>query len=265
MIGYVYRITNLINGKVYIGSTLHLDLRLRKHMGNRGQKVIGNAINKYGETNFNQEVLAEYKVKNRGELYDKEQIYLDMYFAQEYIKRENKLFSKLTYNVSPNASGGMSYKWSEFRKEELKRKFKEKGHTCIGRVISEDTRKKISNNHISKGLYKGEKNPNFGIKTTPEKIDKFVNTWIKTGFIKAFYKIDRDLNIEGPIYNRRKYCRERSWTPKGIELCLKGSSRTYKGFAFCTEENLESKINEIKNESRYWDGYKFQNHPKFKN
>lgn len=269
----IYRFTNNINGKVYIGSTIEFDRRWEDHINSqkRCSKILKNSIAKHGILNFNIEVL-EYVEKNEevtnkefsSILYQREQVYLDMYFAQEYIKGENKLFRQLTYNLNPTASGGRGFKWSKEQKDKLVKKFKDKGHTCIGRVISEETREKIRSNHISKEIYKGDKNPNFGVKTTPEKIDKFIETWVRTGFIKPFYKISQSLEIEGPIYNRAAYCKEKGWSPRGIDLCLTGRGRTYKGFTFCTEKNLQLKIEEIKNEPRYWEGYKFQNRSKVK-
>lgn len=52
--GKIYKITNLIDGKIYIGRTKHsLKERFRQHVKNkRGKTFIGSAITKYGFENF---------------------------------------------------------------------------------------------------------------------------------------------------------------------------------------------------------------------
>ena len=64
--GYIYKITNIINGKIYIGKTKYLiESRFREHIkcahredahSNTGS-YLHKAINKYGENNFIIEVL----------------------------------------------------------------------------------------------------------------------------------------------------------------------------------------------------------------
>lgn len=58
----VYKITNLINNKFYIGSTKNLSSRYRTHLSSltlnkSGCVILQNAVNKYGIENFKFEVL----------------------------------------------------------------------------------------------------------------------------------------------------------------------------------------------------------------
>ena len=58
MFGIVYLITNLLDGKKYVGQTTRtLEERFSEHA--EAESLLGNAIRKYGEENFSHEVLAE--------------------------------------------------------------------------------------------------------------------------------------------------------------------------------------------------------------
>lgn len=58
--GYIYKITNRINGKIYIGKTFNFIERWRQHVTGRGcTKILSSAIKKYGITSFTFEVLVE--------------------------------------------------------------------------------------------------------------------------------------------------------------------------------------------------------------
>lgn len=54
----IYKITNLINGKIYVGQTTKtVEERFKKHA--TADSLIGRAIRKYGKENFKPEVIAE--------------------------------------------------------------------------------------------------------------------------------------------------------------------------------------------------------------
>ena len=59
MYGYVYKITNSINGKIYIGQTKHsIEERFKGHLKQskvdkeQDHSILHEAIRKYGEKNF---------------------------------------------------------------------------------------------------------------------------------------------------------------------------------------------------------------------
>lgn len=57
--GVVYKITNLINGKTYVGQTTQAPvIRYRRHCQPSCKTAIGNAIKLYGKENFKFEVIA---------------------------------------------------------------------------------------------------------------------------------------------------------------------------------------------------------------
>lgn len=82
MVG-IYKITNLINGKNYIGQSINIDKRIKEHFWkSECQKDISynsalhSAIRKYGKENFVWEVLEECNVS---EIDEKEQFYIQQY------------------------------------------------------------------------------------------------------------------------------------------------------------------------------------------
>ncbi len=57
--GCVYRITNLIRNKAYIGKTIDFERRMREHKRSKGNLYIGNSIRKHGWHNFKVEILID--------------------------------------------------------------------------------------------------------------------------------------------------------------------------------------------------------------
>lgn len=82
MIGYIYKITNLINGYAYIGQTIQkLTDRWAAHCRKGSSKaeanmVVKKAIQKYGKQNFTFEVLEECE---KDLLDSREQYYIELY------------------------------------------------------------------------------------------------------------------------------------------------------------------------------------------
>jgi len=65
----VYQIKNLVNGKIFIGSTKNLPARINRHkfelkFGSEGITELQNDYNKYGEGNFSFEIIDELKPKD---------------------------------------------------------------------------------------------------------------------------------------------------------------------------------------------------------
>lgn len=77
----IYKITNRINGKVYIGQTIHtLEQRWKQHLKNARNGVkthLYSAIRKYGEENFEPEIICSADTKEELNL-------LETYYIQEY-------------------------------------------------------------------------------------------------------------------------------------------------------------------------------------
>ena len=110
---FIYKITNKINGKIYIGQTIRpIQQRFNRHMNDAINNVIdthfSRAIRKYGKDNFYIECID--KAKNQENLTQKEQ-----YWIQKY----NSTNPLIGYNETDaiNKCGGNTYKSKT--KEEL--------------------------------------------------------------------------------------------------------------------------------------------------
>ena len=145
---YIYKIINTVNNKSYVGYTTNPQARWKDHKYGRGNKVVYQAIKKYGVDKFVFEVIAEDTVDNE----------------QQYINKHNTMYPN-GYNLTEGGSlppnlKGKTYKeiygnrWRE-RIEKYKKTQKERGgfHSM---PHTEATKKKISQ------ATKGKNNPMYG-------------------------------------------------------------------------------------------------------
>jgi group I intron endonuclease len=112
---WVYRITNTVNGKVYIGSTVDIDRRFRDHRSSlranrHSNKHLQAAWWKYGEDSFRFDVVRELGFDTKDLVLANEQIYLDLYASY---KRENG------YNDNPVAGSSIGYRYTTEQRAHL--------------------------------------------------------------------------------------------------------------------------------------------------
>jgi len=94
MLYYLYKITNLINNKIYIGvhQTSNLD------DGYYGSGInINRAIKKYGKENFNKEILEFFKTEE------------DMFIKEKEIVNPDFLKLNYVYNITEGGKGSFTY------------------------------------------------------------------------------------------------------------------------------------------------------------
>lgn len=78
VIGYIYEIRNLITGQVYIGKTINIGSRRKKHMTNSDVKKVNRSVRGYGAENHTFTVVWS-GVCNNDILNIAEKVYMDKY------------------------------------------------------------------------------------------------------------------------------------------------------------------------------------------
>lgn len=182
----IYKITNIGNGKLYIGSSNNLQKRKREHFwalryNKHNNPYMQNAYNKYGEKSFTFEIIEA--VNNSKELLEKEQSYIDLF---------NVCDREIGYNINEYSSGGglkgeknpnYGKKMSEEQKEKIRK-------ALMGHFVSEETKKKMKLN--KKNIIKGEKHYLFG-KTLSEERRKQQSEKLKSRYVGE----------KNPFYNKK--------------------------------------------------------------
>ena len=103
----IYKLTNKINGKVYIGQTVRtLEERIKEHTSHN-KTAISKAIRKYGINNFEIEIIE--KCKTVKELNSREKY---------WIKKYNS-FSETGYNLCEGGENTKGFKHREYSKHKM--------------------------------------------------------------------------------------------------------------------------------------------------
>lgn len=135
---YVYIITNLINGKKYIGKrSCKCAIEDDKYMGSG--KLLHRAFKKYGKENFEKKILLVCETEDRA--YKEEERAINLVRAWE---------NAMYYNVNGGGKGAGSGEGNPFYGITGER------HHSYGKKVSDETKRKISN------ALKGEKHPWYG-------------------------------------------------------------------------------------------------------
>lgn len=206
----LYKHTNLINSKIYIGITCQKpNNRWRKGNGYKECPCFYNAIKKYGWDNFKHEILLDELTKEEAE---QKEI--------ELIKKYKSNNHKYGYNIANggNYSGRMSQETKNKISKSLKgRKFtnehknkiseSQKGYKnhMYGKHLSQETKDKISKGNLinpSSGCFKSQKISQYTIQ------GEYIKTWDSMG------QIYRELGI--------KHC--------CISDCCRGKQKTSGGY-----------------------------------
>jgi len=170
----VYKIINLVNNKIYVGSAVNFEIRWRNHKSElkrykHHSPKLQNSYNKHGIDNFKFEIIEEC-VKEK--LIEREQYYIDLYDSY-----------KNGYNCCPKADSNLGRRCSEETKIKIgkankgrkmpKESIEKSRQAHIGLKFSEETKKEMSAKRI------GRNNPRYN--PTPilqyDLKDKFIKEW----------------------------------------------------------------------------------------
>ncbi len=133
MTNEIYKITNKVNGKIYIGLTIQgTRVRYLHHLyeaRSNSTFPIHRAIRKYGEENFEVEVIVSVEAQEELKLLEKA-------YIQEYKANDRKF----GYNMTEGGDGTFGRLHSEETKEKIRQK-------AIGRKMSDDSKRRMSEAH----------------------------------------------------------------------------------------------------------------------
>jgi group I intron endonuclease len=210
----IYKITNNVNSKVYIGVTENFTKRKREHISaaKTSHKVLYRAMRKYGIDAFSFEIIEETSDRKR-----------ECFFISEY-KSTDMNFG---YNLTNGGEGTPGFIPTDEARESMrqaklgkklssdhKRKIGESGK---GRVFTSETKTKISQK------LKGNKNFE-GKSFSPEVIRHLSNLKAKTWNV-----ITPDGDII-TITNLRKYCIENDLSPSAMSRVMNGQQAHHKNY-----------------------------------
>ena len=143
---YIYKTTNLINGKIYIGKSTKTVSESTNYYGSG--KILTRSINKNGIENFKKEIICE--TDNLDEL---------NFLEKKWIKDLRSQDRNIGYNISDGGDAGDIYSTLD---EESKLQYRLKS-----------ARHKEKNGRWGKGYeIIGENNPNYGNKWSDEQREK---------------------------------------------------------------------------------------------
>ena len=232
MITNVYSITNIKNGKRYIGVSQQVETRKRVHFwalknGKHKNTKLTNAYEKYGVESFEFEIIETLENVTREFLLEREIYYINKYNSY-----------KDGYNMSLGGDGSSLYVISDETREKYRKNMIGNKH-FLGRKHTEETKRKIGDVHRGKAVSeatrkklseyskkrKGELNPFYGKKHTEE---------TKAKLRKTNGKKCRCIET-GIVYDSVKECAEKMGIPKARthinQVCL-GNQKTSHGYTF---------------------------------
>jgi len=228
----IYKITNIINGKIYIGVTRHsIEKRLIQHKSDakrRKQCRLHNAMMKYGVDNFTIELIesiqtSDYNVATNREI--------------ENIKIYKSLDKTIGYNMTVGGEGVVGHTpWSKGKTKETDatmQKISEKqrgtGNSFYGKTHSNFLKQKWSKERV------GENHPCFG-KSRPDLILKNKNR-VWTDEQKKAISMKNSCaiicNELGITYQSvTEMCEKLSLDIRSVHRVLNGKFKQHKGYTF---------------------------------
>lgn len=251
--GYIYKITNIVNNMIYIGQTSE-EIPERRFQGHiqaircgKGCTALGNAMRKYGEDKFKFQVIIICFDEDR------------FAYEKEYIKKYNSLVPN-GYNIQEGGPGGCGFKGRKHSEETISKikahhieyfANKEKRDKLIGyskkywansemRKLQSE-RLKTSENH-KKAVINRQKNTvtqDITNKKTSDSLKEYYKSEenkekLRIAFAKAKGKpvlqYDSNNNFIKRYISIQDASRGLEVTQRAIQVALKGGTKTCKGF-----------------------------------
>lgn len=154
----LYKITNKINHKVYIGQTVNISKRWHDHrkavLKNKPTQIVHHAMIKYGLENFEFEVIAS--CRNQEDANETETLLVDQY--NSFVVNESgynathggmnapksEEFKQMMRDWHASLSPEEKAKRSEMHSQAMINQIENKGHPAIGHVLTDEQKAKLS-------------------------------------------------------------------------------------------------------------------------
>lgn len=221
----IYRITNNVNGKVYIGITINVEKRMKEHRCCKKDRPLYRAIRKYGWVAFTYEIVAQTKDKD----------YAYAVLEPMMIKEHNSMNMKFGYNLTEGGEGTVGTipsvvtrkRMSNARKGKTYEEFygiekalelkEQKRAQGLGKVFSNETKEKISS--------KLKGNKNFEGKTFTDEVKQKLSD-LKS---KTWTVID-PTGCTVTIHNMLKFCKDNGLHHSAMSKVIHGKQTQHKGW-----------------------------------
>ncbi len=228
----VYRVTNQVNGKVYIGRTaLTASDRWHRHVSaarlGKGCRLLGAAIRKYGIKTFVVESI--YEAKTSDELSKMETFFIILHQSN---LRENG------YNLTLGGEAGtFGFKHSEETKQKIAAGRQGVNHPMYGRHQSDEARRAISE-HNGLGMLgkhhtiesclrmgaRGENHPNFGKHLSVAACQRIRDANSRTYILRS------PAGETITISNLKAFCKEQGLSAPHMNQVFHGKRNVHKGW-----------------------------------
>ena len=190
--GCIYRLTNLVTGKTYIGKTVRFQRRMREHKSNSEKKsktYLSNSVKKHGWDNFKVEIIID----------DVPEEDLDN-LEISYIAVENTMVP-FGYNLTLGGDGRLGYIASEQTRKKMRQASLRQhanrdriGSVCFGKSV---------NKYLVCGPCPDQKH--IGLYFTKEKGEQALKHYLKTGERMDSDRTERKKGTGSIQKNRKRY------------------------------------------------------------
>lgn len=232
--GYIYKITNKINGHYYIGQHEFHYPWLDKSYHGSGRKL-WNAYKKYGIENFDVAIL-EWTDEGNEKLSELEINWIEVFGSYMFPFHYNLTFGG-------DSGPGVDKDWYNTLRGKTKRKeqsemlkrnnpmmnsetARKQHQQLIGKKLSKQARLNMSLNHAD---FSGEKNPMYGVRLTGSKNHK----------ARPIVRLDLDMNLISEHSYMKELEELEGIDPHRIRECCQNKRDSWKGFIYMYKEDYE--------------------------
>lgn len=238
----VYKHTNTINGKVYIGKTCANPPEKRWRNDGSGyiqSPLFWNAIQKYGWDNFDHEIIVSNLTKEEANQMEKDCISKFQSNNREFgynlteggegTRLCGELHPRYGMHLNEDTRNKISIahkkleKWKgENNPNYGKHDFAQEGNPFYGKKHTEETKRKISE------MRKGQPSPNKGKPMSSEQKAKLSKA--KSKYKKPVIQFDKNYNIIAEYESLKEASNITGYNRGNISACCLGKLKTYHGF-----------------------------------